>query len=160
MQGLFLCTVLYMRRINSYRKLLGVDENVELKALKLVYRNFMKEWHPDKFNDNHHLKIEAEEKSKKIIEAYHFLVSISSETITQTLPEYTQTITNSVIEDFEYKSEILIIRFEDGSEYEYYGVPKAIYVKLVNADTPGRFARRHIFNAYIYRSTSKLVASV
>ncbi|MBP7346704.1 MAG: KTSC domain-containing protein [Sediminibacterium sp.] len=148
-----------MRRIASYRKLLGVDETAELKTLKSVYRNLMKEWHPDKFNDDHALKIEAEEKSKKIIEAYHFLVSIASETITQTLPEYTETITNSVIEDFEYKSEILTIRFEDGNEYEYYGVPKGIYVKLVNADTPGRFARRHIFNNYLYRSTSKQVAS-
>ena len=137
-----------MRRIASYRKLLGVDETAELKTLKSVYRNLMKEWHPDKFNDDHALKIEAEEKSKKIIEAYHFLVSIASETIT-----------NSVIEDFEYKSEVLTIRFEDGSEYEYYGVPKGIYVKLVNADTPGRFARRHIFSNYLYRSTSKQVAS-
>lgn len=151
--------LLFMRRIASYRKLLGVDETTELKSLKSVYRNLMKEWHPDKFNDNHELKLEAEEKSKKIIEAYHFLVSIAPETIAQTLPEYTETVTNSVIEDFEYKSEILIIRFEDGNEYEYYGVPKAIYVKLVNADTPGRFARRHIFNAYLYRSTSKQVAS-
>jgi len=38
-------------------------------------------------------------------------------------------------------------------------VPKAIYVKLVNADSPGRFARRHIYTNYVYRSVSKVVAS-
>jgi hypothetical protein len=38
-------------------------------------------------------------------------------------------------------------------------VPKEVYRKLINADSPGRFARRHIFNNYVYRSLSKLVAS-
>ena len=57
----------------------------------------------------------------------------------------------------EFKSEILRVVFSDGNEYEYYGVPKAIYVKLVNSDTPDRFARRHIYENYLYRSTSKIV---
>ncbi len=149
----------FMRRIVSYRTLLGVQEATELKELKSVYRNLMKEWHPDKFNDDHDKKLEAEEKSKKIIQAYHFLVSIAPETREQNLPGYIETTTNSAIADFEFKSEILRIVFEDGNEYEYYGVPKAIYVKLVNAETPGRFARRHIYNSYLYRSTTKQVAT-
>jgi len=149
-----------MRRIVNYRKVLGVNETAELKELKTVYRNLMKDWHPDKFQDNPEEKQEAEEKSKKIIEAYHFLVSIAPETRTNTLDAYTETTTNSGIIDFEYRSEILSISFSDGAVYEYYGVPKAIYVKLINAETPARFARRHIYNAYIYRSTSKLAAAV
>ena len=149
-----------MRRILNYRKVLGVHEAAELKELKSVYRNLMKDWHPDKFQDDHDRKLEAEEKSKKIIEAYHFLVSIAPETREQTLAEYTETTTNTGIVDFEYKSEILSISFSDGNMYEYYGVPKAIYVKLINAETPARFARRHIYNSYIYRSTSKQVAAV
>jgi curved DNA-binding protein CbpA len=148
-----------MRRILNYRKVLGVSETTELKELKTVYRNLMKEFHPDKFQETEE-KENAEEKSRKIIEAYHFLVSVAPETREQTLPAYTETTTNSGIEDFEYKSEILTISFADGSKYEYYGVPKAIYVKLVNADTPARFARRHIYNAYLYRSTDKLAAAV
>lgn len=149
-----------MRRILNYRKVLGVQETAELKELKSVYRSLMKDWHPDKFQDDHDRKLEAEEKSKKIIEAYHFLVSIAPETRTQTLTEYTETTVNSGIVDFEYKSEMLCISFSDGNVYEYYGVPKAIYVKLINAETPARFARRHIYNSYIYRSTSKQVAAV
>ena len=148
-----------MRRILHYRKVLGVNENAELGELKTVYRNLMKDWHPDKFQDNPDGKLEAEEKSKKIIEAYHFLVSIAPETRTRTLDVYTETITNAGIVDFEYKSELLSISFSDGSVYEYYGVPKAVYVKLINAETPARFARRHIYQEYIYRSTSKLVAT-
>ena len=149
-----------MRKILNYRKVLGVNEAAELRELKTVYRNLMKDWHPDKFQDNPDQKHEAEEKSKKIIEAYHFLVSIAPETRTLTINEYTETTTNSGIVDFEYKAEILSISFSDGNMYEYYGVPKAIYVKLINAETPARFARRHIYTSYLYRSTSKLAAAV
>ena len=53
-----------MKKIIESRKLLGVDKTAELKELKAIYRNFMKDWHPDKFNDNHEAKLEAEEKSK------------------------------------------------------------------------------------------------
>jgi hypothetical protein len=43
----------------------------------------------------------------------------------------------------------LIINFSNGSVYEYISVPKATYVKMVNADSPGRFAKRHILNALL-----------
>jgi len=145
-----------MKKIIGYRKLLGVNENTELQELKTVYRNLMKNWHPDKFVDNNDLKADAEAKSKHIIEAYHFLVSIAPETRAQTLAEYTLTTTSSGIVDFEYKAETLQIKFLDGTSYEYFGVPKAIYVKLVNAPAPGRFARRHIYNSFPYRSVGKM----
>ncbi|MDF3078403.1 MAG: molecular chaperone DnaJ [Sphingobacteriaceae bacterium] len=148
-----------MKKIVDYRKLLGVNEAVELQELKTVYRSLMKTWHPDKFQDSSESRLEAEERSKTIIEAYHFLVSIAPETRNQSLAEYTLTTTTSNILDFEYKSQVLTINFLDGSVYEYFDVPKAVYVKLINADSPGRFARRHIYNEYVYRSTSKLVAT-
>lgn len=148
-----------MKKIVDYRKLLGVNEAAELNELKTVYRSLMKNWHPDKFPDCQESKLNAEEKSKTIIEAYHFLVSIAPETRSQTLAEYTLTTTTSNIADFEYKGQVLTINFLDGSIYEYFDVPKAVYVKLINAGSPGRFARRHIYNDYVYRSTSKLVAT-
>ncbi len=147
-----------MKKIVDYRKLLGVNTDVELQELKTVYRSLMKTWHPDKFSESHEDKLAAEEKSKTIIEAYHFLVSIAPETRNQTLADYTLS-TNSGLLDYEYKSQVLTVSFLDGNAYEYFDVPKAVYIKLVNADSPGRFARRHIFNTYVYRSTSKLVAS-
>ena len=117
----------------------------------------MMEWHPDKFQDSEESKKMAEEKSTKLIASYHFLVSVHPETHAATITEYTSTISEASIDDFEFKSEILRVVFSDGNEYEYYGVPKAIYVKLVNSDTPDRFARRHIYENYLYRSTSKIV---
>ena len=147
-----------MKKIIGYRKLLGVNENADLQELKTVYRNLMKNWHPDKFHDNHELKTEAEAKSKHIIEAYHFLVSIAPETRLQSFAEYTLTITSSGIEDFEYKNETLQINYADENSYEYFGVPMALYIKLINAPALGRFVRRHIHNSFPYRSVSKVPA--
>jgi len=148
-----------MKKIVDYRKLLGVTKEAELQELKTVYRSLMKTWHPDKFNADAEAKLDAEEKSKTIIEAYHFLVSIAPETRLQSIGAYNDTTASSGITDFEYKSQILRIDFADGNSYEYFDVPKAVYVKLINADSPGRFARRHIFNEYVYRSINKLVAT-
>jgi curved DNA-binding protein CbpA len=148
-----------MKKIVDYRKLLEVNDAAGLQELKSVYRNLMKTWHPDKFSDSEDGKHAAEEKSKTIIEAYHFLVSIAPETREQSLAEYTVTTTTSNIADFEFKAQVLKITFFDGNVYEYFDVPKAVYTKLVNADSPGRFARRHIYNEYLYRSMSKLVAA-
>ncbi|MDB5018277.1 MAG: molecular chaperone DnaJ [Mucilaginibacter sp.] len=148
-----------MKKIVDYRKLLSVNEAAELQELKTVYRSLIKTWHPDKFHDNAELRLEAEEKSKHIIEAYHFLVSIAPETRDQSISEYTDTTANAGITDFDYKSQVLTVNFSDGSAYEYFDVPKEVYRKFINADSPGRFARRHIFGNYLYRSLSKLVAN-
>lgn len=147
-----------MKKIIGYRKLMGVHEKTDLNELKLIYRNLMKTWHPDKFQESEDNRKEAEAKCKHIIEAYHFLVSIAPETRAQTFAEYTLTTSTSGITDFDYKGETLQMTFLDGSSYEYFGVPKAIYVKLVNAPAPGRFARRHIYNSFPYRSVSKMEA--
>ena len=147
-----------MKRIERHRAILGVDDKATLSDLKKVYRKIMMEWHPDKFQESDDTKKMAEEKSAKLISSYHFLVSVHPETREATITEYTTTITEASIDDFEFKSEILRVVFSDGNEYEYYGVPKAIYVKLVNSDTPDRFARRHIYDNYLYRSTNKIVS--
>ena len=127
-----------MKKIIEYRKLFGVTKAASLKELKTIYRDFMKEFHPDKFAGDEEQKLEAEEKSKAIIEAYHFLVSIAPETQALRLPEYTATITTSNISDFEYQSLILTIHFQDGSSYEYFNVPRNTYIKLINSDSQGK----------------------
>lgn len=144
-----------MKKITDYRKLLGVSKETNLKEMKTIYRNLMKEFHPDKIQDNEALKLEVEEKSKAIIEAYDFLVSIAPETIEQTLPDYTQTITNSNIVDYQFKAQVLSVEFSDGSKYEYYGISPVLYNKMVNSGAISRFARRNIFTAFTYRQTGK-----
>jgi curved DNA-binding protein CbpA len=146
-----------MKKIIEARKLLGVEKGAELKDLKTVYRNFMKDWHPDKIQNDEEKKLHAEEKSKAFIEAYHLLVSVAPETHAQQLETYTESITNSRIADYLYKGQTLLVNFLDSSSYEYYGVPKNVYLKLVSSATPDRFARRHIYHAFVYRKVSKAV---
>lgn len=144
-----------MKKIIEARKLLGVDKNAQLKDLKTVYRTFMKDWHPDKAQNDEVKKLEAEEKSKAVIEAYHLLVSVAPETHAQQLENYTASVTSSRIADFTYKGQTLLINLLDASSYEYFGVPKNIYLKLASSATPDRFARRHIYHSFVYRKVSK-----
>jgi hypothetical protein len=144
-----------MKRIKEYKTLFSVDQAIDLKVLKKSYRNLVKEWHPDKFQDGDVGQEEAELKSRQIIDGYHFLVSIAPETKASNLEEYTDTITNSTIFDFQHKGLLLEITFHDGSTYEYFGVPKGVFIKFLNSDKQMRFARRSIFNSYLYRKSKK-----
>ena len=143
-----------MKKIIGYRKLMGVNEQASLQELKTVYRNLMKEWHPDKFVGQEEKDL-SEAKSRHIIEAYHFLVSIAPETRAQTHAAFTLTTTTVGITDFDYKDETLQINFVDGSSYEWFGIPKALYVKMVNAPAIARFNRRHIYGSFPYRAATK-----
>ena len=144
-----------MKRINEYKKLFGIESEVELKALKKSYRNLVKEWHPDKFQDGDALQEEAEIKSRKIIDGYHFLVSMAPETKALNLENYTNTITNSSIADYIHKGMLLEITYTDGSAYEYFGVTKQLYIKMNNSPKLSRFAKRSIYAKFPYRMTKR-----
>ena len=144
-----------MKRINEYKKLFSVEDTIHLKDLKTAYRNLVKEWHPDKFQDGDVNQEEAELKSRQIIDGYHFLVSIAPETKAANIEAYTSTITDSGILDMQHKGQVLEITFLDGTTYEYFGVPKNVFIKFINSDKQMRFARRSIFNSYLYRKSKK-----
>ncbi len=144
-----------MKRVNEYKKMFQIDGELELKQLKTTYRTLVKEWHPDKFQDDNPLKAEAEIMGQRIIDGYHFLVSIAPETKAANLEEYTKTIMESGIDDFKHKGLLLEMTFTDGSTYEYFGVPRSVYVKLVQSDKQVRFAKRSIYNSYLYRKSKR-----
>jgi curved DNA-binding protein CbpA len=146
-----------MKRIKEYKKLFEVEKDLDLKNLKKKYRNLVKEWHPDKYQEGDPKLLEAEDKSRQIIDGYHFLVSIAPETIAANLEEYTETITNSSISDYQHKGMLLQVTFADGTNYEYFGITKQLYIKLVNAKNLNRFARRTIFSSYTYRKSKRIL---
>ena len=149
-----------MKRINEYKKLFGVEKEIELKSLKTSYRNLVKEWHPDKFQEGDELQEEAELNSRKIIDGYHFLVSIAPETKAANLEEYTETINEIGIADFQHKGMVLEITYLDGNTYEYFGVDRKMYQKMVNSDKLNRFAKRSIYPNYLYRKSKKAMEEV
>jgi hypothetical protein len=146
-----------MKRINQYKKLFQVEGEIDLKELKTSYRTLVKEWHPDKHTADDTKKEEAEEMSRQLTDGYAFLISIAPETIAKGLEEYNETINNASIDDLHHKSMLLEVTFTDGSTYEYFGVNKTLFSKLVNADKMQRFARRNIFNSFTYRKSKRTV---
>jgi DnaJ-class molecular chaperone len=144
-----------MKRINEYRKLFNSDATTDLKQLKSTYRQLVKEWHPDKFQEGDPLAQEAAVKSQKITDAYSFLQSMTPETLAANKDAYTKTITETGISDFKHKGLLLEVSFTDGTTYEYFGVTKQIYTKLINSDKQYRFAKRSIFSSFPYRKSKK-----
>lgn len=143
-----------MKRINEYKKLFNVEPTTTLKDLKSTYRNLVKEWHPDKFQQDDEKAAEAEQISRQVIDGYHFLVSMAPETKAANLEEYNTTITTAIM-DWQHKGLVLEITFLDGNTYEYFGVNKALYIKFSQSDKQTRFAKRNIFNSYAYRKIKK-----
>jgi len=143
-----------MKRIKQYKKLFNIEGEIDLKDLKKTYRGLVKEWHPDKFQDEEK-KAEAEEVSTEIIDGYHFLVSIAPETKAANLDAYKTTITEFQVADWHHKSMLLEVTFTDGNTYEYFGVNKILFGKFVNAKSMNNFGKRNIFNKFLYRKSKK-----
>ena len=143
-----------MKRIKVYKEVFEVKGSLVLKELKTKYRNLVKVWHPDKFQDESK-KEEAGVKSAEIIDAYHFLVSIAPETKDANLEEYKSTIINSKISDFKHEKSVFEVTFTDGTIYEYFGVSEKLFGKFVNSDKQFRFAKRQIFHSFLYRKAKK-----
>jgi len=143
-----------MKRISEYKKLFKVEGAINLKELKTTYRGLVKEWHPDKFTDETK-KEEAGEVSQKIIDGYHFLVSIAPETKAANLEDYKKTITEFQVSDWKHKSMLLEVTFTDGNTYEFFGVNKILFGKFINAKSINNFGKRNIFNSFIYRKSMK-----
>ncbi|NBV92653.1 MAG: KTSC domain-containing protein [Flavobacteriia bacterium] len=144
-----------MKRINEYKKLFEIEKEIDLAELKLKYRKLVKQWHPDKYQEGDPMKEEATWMGRQVVDGYHFLVSIAPETKEANLEEYMVTITECGIADYKHKGLLLEITFTDGSTYEYFGVNANVYKKLVNADKQVRFAKRFIYETYLYRKSKK-----
>ena len=143
-----------MKRITEFIKLYGAERSTTLAELKNTYRKLVKEYHPDKFQDEVK-KTEAEEVSKRVIEGYHFLVSISPETAVANKDKYIESISNNLVVDFNHKGQVLRLDFSDGNSYEYFGVSRELYVKLCQSDIQTRFARRKICETFTYRAVTQ-----
>ena len=144
-----------MKRINQYKKLFNVEKAIDLAELKKTYRSLVKEWHPDKFQEQDDKAIEAEVKSREITQGYEFLISIAPETKEGNLEDYNNILDTCAIVDFQYKNLVLEVEFTNGSTYEYFGVSKPLYLKFVNADKQFRFGKRQIFTTCLYRKSKR-----
>lgn len=54
---------------------------------------------------------------------------------------------------YDEKTETLKVRFKNGTEYQYAGVPKWVYTGIFTAESPGKFVRTHLIKSTRYKST-------
>ena len=65
-------------------------------------------------------------------------------------------VESSNLEAVGYDAEqaILVIRFKDGSTYEYYDVPQFEYDNLMASDSKGKYANKNIYKTYRQQKVS------
>ena len=146
-----------MKEIIESRKLLGATPGLTLKELSALYKGLMKQHHPDRFQDEEQRQ-EAEAMSQRIIAAYKLLEGLHPETQEARAEEFERTL-SSGIANWQYKGQMLTVRFGDGSEHAFYGVANKLYNKFVNTDATPRFVRRHLIGAHPQRKVTSAVAA-
>lgn len=72
-----------MAGINQYYEILELNPGTSLEEVKAAYRDLVKIWHPDRFAHDPRLQQKAQEKLKKINEAYEQLQSFQPWRYTQ-----------------------------------------------------------------------------
>jgi len=141
--------------VSQYKKLFDVKGEIVLAEIKSTYRKLTKEWHPDRFPNGGEKALEAEEKSREIIQAYHFLVSLAPETQEKNREEYEELIKTKTITDYDYVKRVLWVEFSNGAEYEYFNVNSKLVEQLGDAPNQMRFARRKLFNKHLFRKMKR-----
>lgn len=68
-----------MKSVHEYREILGVDASVTSDELKKVYRELVKEWHPDRLLHNPSLQKTAQQRLQEINEAYDHLLALMAD---------------------------------------------------------------------------------
>jgi hypothetical protein len=74
------------------------------------------------------------------------------------LSHFNKTIMECGIADYKHKGLVLEITFTDGSAYEYFGVNANVYKKFIQSDKQVRFAKRFIYDSFLYRKSKNAVA--
>jgi len=58
--------------------------------------------------------------------------------------------TNVISVGYDETSQTLEVEYKDGSVYQYYNVPEAIYEQLMVSPSIGKFIHQNIKNAYAF----------
>lgn len=149
---------------NKHFAILGVTKFSTNDEIKKAYKELMKIWHPDKFENNSKIQNEAQEKSKKINDAFsHFkdftpaVKKVSSKTtspnykINKKLLEIKRMRVNSMkVSSIGYDAGELVLQVElkNGSIHQYYNVTSDIYSLLMMVGFNERYFNKSIANRF------------
>ena len=144
--------------------ILGITKFTTTSEIKKAYRNLIKIWHPDKFENNSKLQIEAQEKCKIINDAFsHFKDFVPLVTKPLTKINHPTNKTNNRLLDitrmrvksikistvgYDATRLILQVVLNSGSIYQYYNVPNEIYSLLMMVGFNEQYFHRSIANKF------------
>jgi hypothetical protein len=60
-------------------------------------------------------------------------------------------VDSEAIHSIGYRYPVLEVEFEKGSVYQYSGVPKSLYRKMVSAESKGHFFMTHVRDQFPFR---------
>jgi DnaJ-class molecular chaperone len=151
-----------------YLKILGVNRYSSKQDIKIAFRKLIKQQHPDKFQNDKNAICVANKKSQLINEAYSILKHYQPPNLKKLndySPHYSRQgdkkrmhdigrvdVKSSNIKSVGYDKDnnLLQIEFRNGYIYEYFNIPKGIFIGLLDAESKGRFGNRYIFYSYYY----------
>lgn len=162
-----------MNANDTHFQVLGITRSATLEEIRTAYIREIKRWHPDQFALNSMEHARATERCKKIKEAYRLLKEYepspgdysfkSSNTTKESLnTESRQSssidtgrfikVNSRMIEAVAYTSEscILVIAHRNKLYYEFYNVPRHVFLKLLVSESKGEFMVKYIWEEYDY----------
>ncbi|MCU0537316.1 MAG: DnaJ domain-containing protein [Hydrococcus sp. Prado102] len=121
-----------------YYEILGLKYNTSSEEVKKAYRNLVKLWHPDRFPNNSPEQKQAEEKFKKILEAYEVLKDYQPQ-----VKEKNSTVVSGIYA----KSDRSQTHYQEGIEY----ADKKLYQEAIEAFSIAIRLDPYYIEAYQYR---------
>jgi WD40 repeat protein len=121
-----------------YYEILGLKFNASSEEVKKAYRNLVKVWHPDRFHNNSSEQKQAEEKFKKILEAYEALKDYHPQ-----VKEATSTVASGIYT----KPNRSEIHYKEGIDY----AEKKLYQDAIEAFSIAIKIDPYYIEAYQYR---------
>ncbi len=147
------------------------------EEIKKAYRKQVKLWHPDKFPNDHAMQILAQEKCKKINEAFSLLenyippfqnLTPQEDTIAKTKSHQKRyndsnqksnkrfytihriRVNSSKLASVGYDATLLVLQvaFQNGGIYQYYNVPNHIYSAFIMNSNKDGYFEKNIANRF------------
>lgn len=122
-----------MKKLKDPYEVLGVSRNATKEEIRDAYRDLIKRYHPDQFNNNPDMKALAEEKIKEINEAYKYLLDHfddSRNAAESSKDEEIFKVARQKIDSGDYYgAQDLLVKVEDKSKPEWYFLSGLIYFK-------------------------------
>jgi hypothetical protein len=127
-----------LKLLEIHFRILGVTRNSTKEDIKKAYIREIKKWHPDKFQNEPEKALEADAKTKAIIEAYGLLKDYEPNPVKR----YRIRSLNVVSIAYNEQLNILAVWYSSGRVIQYPRVPETTFVRILQSEAKGGFINK------------------